>query len=278
MRYIGSITIAIVLTVVFIHSNRIHAEPPKELIFGVYPYLSPSEIIQQYTPLQNHLAEVLHQKVSLRSAPDFKTFMERTHAGEYDIIFTAPHMGRVAHRNDSYLPVVQSEQQIVVVILTQNHSPIQSIADLNQRSLAIGAQMSITYQITNQALKLHHLNLEQSVRFVPTASFSNVLEAVIRGEADAGATGTGLWDVAPAEQKRLLREIFRSDPVPGMFVLAHPRLGETVLKPLQSTFMSYSATVSGQEIRSKNRFFDFRPLDEMTLRAMDPYTELFEQP
>lgn len=249
-----------------------------ELVFGVYPYLSPSQIVEQFTPLSYHLTKALGRPVALRSAPDFEKFIARTHAGEYDIIFTAPHMGRLAEKRDGYLPLAQTGYPIVIVALTMKSSPIKSLDNLRDHTLAVGAKMSMTYQIINQALGKSGLEFGKNVSFIDTASFSNVLEAILRGDADAGATGTLLWDSAPAEQRAQLHEIYRSQPVPGFLLLGHPRNGKKTLDKLQAALTSFAGTAAGQAFFAKTRQIDFRPLDAATMKRIDPYTAVFDAP
>lgn len=258
--------------------SRLAAADRGELIFGVYPYLSASQTVEQFAPLKTHLAKALGRPVSLRSAPDFTKFVERTRAGEYDIIFTAPHMGRLAEKRDGYQPLAQTGYPIVVVAVTKDNSPVDSIGALHNRSLAVGTQLSMTYQIMNQALGKSGLELGKNVRFVDTATFSNVLTAVLRGEADAGATGTLLWDSASAAQRSQLREIYRSPPVPGFLLLGHPRLGAETLQQLKQALFEFAETPGGHTYFGKTQQIDFRPLDAATMKRIDPFTAVFEKP
>lgn len=249
-----------------------------ELVFGVYPYLSPRQMAEQFHPLKEHLAQSLGRNVVLRSAPDFKRFAERTRAGEYDLIFNAPHMARVAQTRDGYRPLAQSGYKIVIVAIVRKDSPVQSLAELRGRSLAIGARLSMTHQIMAQQLQKLGLILGKDLKYVDAASFSNVLQSVIRGEADAGATGTLLWDEAPAEEKRELREVFRqADPLPGFIVAAHPRLGGETLKRLQDALFGFKNRAEGREYFQKTHQGDFRPVDEATMRSLDAYTGIILQ-
>jgi phosphonate transport system substrate-binding protein len=249
-----------------------------ELIFGVYPYLSSSQTVERFAPLSDHLAKSLGRPVSLRSAPDFEKFIERTHQGEYDIIFTAPHMGRLAERRDGYRALAQTGYSIVVVALTRNESPINSLPDLKSRSLAVGAKLSMTYQVVNQELGKYGLALGREVRFVNTTNFSNVLESLVRNEADAGATGTLLWDNAPPEKINVLREIWRSPPVPGFLLLAHPRIGAAARQRLEQALIDFGHTPAGKVYFEKSQQIDFRSVDAATLKRIDPYTAVFGKP
>ena len=273
---LGSVMLLIFFPLTLLLFSPLSNADKGELVFGVYPYLSPNQIVEQFTPLGDHLSEALGQPVTLRSAPNFEQFIERTRAGEYDIIFTAPHMGRLAEKRDGYRALAQTGYPIVIVALTKKDSPIKSLHDLRDRTLAVGAKMSMTYQITNQALGKSGLELGKNVNFVDTASFSNVLEAILRGEADAGATGTLLWDSAPAEQRSQLREIYRSHAVPGFLLLGHPRIEKKTLKRLQHALYDFGKTPSGEIYFNKTRQIDFRPLNTSTMKRIDPYTAVFD--
>jgi len=253
------------------------ASKSKPLVFGVYPYLSPSQIVTQFSPLANVLAEKLGQTVELRSAPNFPSFIERTRSGEYDFIFTAPHMGRLAEQRDGYQPVVQTGYPIVIVALTRQDSPVKTLADLKNRKLAVGAQLSMTYQIMAQALGQQGLQLGSDVRFVDTASFSNITEAIIRGEADAGATGTLLWDGMPANQKSQLREVFRSEAVPGFLILAHGRIPPDMRKTLLRALTDFKHTPTGKRYFEATQQIDFRPVDAATMKRIDPFVAVLKQ-
>ena len=248
-----------------------------ELLFGVYPYLTPTQIVQQFAPLKEYMGKTLERPVVMVSAPDFATFIERTRKGEYDVIFTAPHMGRLAETRDGYKPVAQTGYQIVVVVLARRDGPIRSLDDLRGHSLAIGARNSMTYQILFEALKQKGLALGQDIRLVQAASFSNVLQAVMRGEADAGGTGTLLWDVATDEQHKALRVVFQSAPVSGFLLMAHPRLGETDIRRLQQALPAFVHTPAGAGYFRQTQQIDFRPLDDAAMKRIDPYvTDLLQ--
>lgn len=250
----------------------------RELVFGIYPYLSPSQIVEQFTPLNDYLAAALGRPVTLRSAPDFARFVERTRAGEYDLIFTAPHMGRLAEKRDGYLPLAQTGNPFVFVALVKKDSRVTSLAQMDNRAMAIGARLSMTYQVMNRALGKNGLELGKSVRFVDTAGFSNIIDAISRGEADAGAAPTILLDNAPAEQRALLKEIYRSESLPSFFILGHPRIGKETHKRLQAALFEFAGTATGRRYFNRTLQLDFRPLDAVTLKRMDSFTTVFDAP
>lgn len=253
------------------------AKPASELVFGVYPYLSPSKTVEQFSPLTDYLSKTLGRPVTLRSAPNFASFIERTRAGEYDFIFTAPHMGRLAQVRDGYLPLAQTGNPFIMVIVVKKDSPLRSVADLRDRAIAIGAKLSMTYQATNHTLSSAGLELGRNVKFVDTASFSNIVRAVMKGEADAGAGPISLlYTPEYTSEVEQLREIHRSDPIPSFFLLGHPRLGTAMHEKLRSALMMFHKSPTGQVYFGKTLQQDFRPLDTATLKRLDPYTKVFD--
>lgn len=277
MRTLTRLLLTVCLAAV-VHSPVLAASGTDELIFGIYPYLSSSQTVDRFAPLSDHLAQALGRPVSLRSAPDFEKFIERSRLGEFDIIFSAPHMGRLAEKRDGYHVLAQTGYAIVIVLLARNDGPIQKLADLKGRSLAVGSRLSMSYQMVDRALADQGLSIGQDVHFVNTANFSNVLEALVRKEADAGATGTLLWDNAPPEKHNVLREIWRSQTVPGFLLLAHPRLGSAALKRLEQAILDFNGTPAGKIYFEKTQQLDFRPVSAATLKSIDPYTTVLGKP
>jgi phosphonate transport system substrate-binding protein len=249
-----------------------------ELVFGVLPYLSPTQAVEQYSPLKNHLARALGRPLTLTTAPDFQAFVDRTRLGEYDIAFTAPHMGRLAQKRDGMRVVAQTGHNISVAVIARKNSGIHSLGDLRGRSMAIGSRTSMVYQIVAEALQQKRLVLNSDVRIIDTASFSNLLEAVASGEADAGTIGAAMWETAPAAQKRDLVEVFRSSPRPGFFLLAHPRLGDATIRRVQAAAFAFKDPAEGQAFFKRTQMVDFRAVDDKALRSVDSYGAVFTSP
>lgn len=243
----------------------------QEVVFGVYPYLTPTQIVEQFAPLRQYLAETLGRPVTMVSAPDFPAFIERTKKGEYDLAFTAPHMGRLAEKRDGYRHLAQTGYQIVVVVLARRDGGIASLDDLRGGSIAVGSRNSMTWQIVVEALKKRGLAPGKDIRLVETASFSNVMQAVLHGEATAAGTGTLLWDTASDEQRRTLRAIYRSAPVPGFLLMAGPRLDEAEQRKLREALPGFGKTPGGAAYFRATQHLDFRPVDAATMKRIDPF-------
>lgn len=255
------------------------AAPAGDLVMGVFPFLSSRQMLEQFTPLKDHLAQALGRPVELQSAPDYKTFIERTSSGDYDLIIDAPHLARLAQKRDGYRLLAQSGYKVEFLVVTRKDSTIQSLADLRGRAVAIGARQSLTHMLLGHELMKSGLVLGKDVLYLDTATFSNVLQAVIRGDAAVGALTALVWNGAPAEARNELRELFRQKDIgPGLVLLAHPRLDDATLRKAKDALFSFKDTPPGKAYFEKTKQIDFRPVDDATLRVMDPYAEMLVKP
>jgi len=264
--------------------SLLQAAPQSEkLTLGVFPYLSPNQMVEQLTPLVKRMEEALGRKITMVSAPDFMSYVERTSRGEYDLVLTAPHMGRLAQQRDGWQLVVMSGQQTATVILVRRDSGIQTLEDLRGKRMAVGNWRSVTYLLAEEALAHKGLVLGKDVQVVETATFSNVVQSVFLREVDAGATPTLLWDTwihVNDEQHKQLHEIFRAKkPAPPSFlVMVPPKTDPAVILRLRESLLSFNATPEGKEFMRKSQYESFLPPDQAAMERIDPYVHVLVDP
>lgn len=252
------------------------AAPAGTLNLGVFPYLSPTQMVEQLEPLRQYIETTLGKPVALASAPDFLSFVQRTQQGEYDLVVTAPHMGRLAQKRDGWQVVAMSGQQTATVILVRKDSGIERLEDLHGKRMAVGSWRSVTYLLAEEALAKRRLKLGHDVTVIETATFSNVVQSVLVGDAEAGATPTLLWDRwvhANAEQHAHLREIFRAPPPnPHSFlVMMPPRTAPATIGRLRKALLGFGDTPAGRDFLQNSQFQSFIPPDEKAMARNDPF-------
>lgn len=252
------------------------------LTLGVFPYLSPNQMMEQLSPLCKRIEEALGKKVILVSAPDFMSYVERTAKGEYDLVLTAAHMGQLAEKRDGWQRVVQSGHKTVTVLLVRQESSIQRLEDLRGKKMTVGNRLSITYLLAEKALAEKGIIVGKDMEVIETATFSNVVQSVFLGEADVGATPTLLWDNwenVNAEQHNQLREIFRAKPAaPSFLVMASPKTDHAAISRLIESLLSFQDTAEGKSFFQKSQLESFQPLDDATMESAVPFVHVLVQP
>ena len=266
------------LLAVLLGSASARAAEKTELILGVFPYVSPAQLAAFHTPLKDYLAKSLQRPTSLVTAPDFDSFVERTRQGQYDIIITAPHLGRLAEVRDGYQRLAQTGHFVQGIFLTRKDSNIHTIADLRGKSVMIAQRTSIIYQMAEHLLRENGLVPGESVTIVDTRTHNNAMYAPLRGEADASVTGTLLWQVLGEDQKDQMRVIGTTDEAPGFLVMANRRIGKEDVEKIKNLLLNYHKVAGSETYFSATGYKKFQEIDDKAMKRLDAYTRILLNP
>lgn len=254
------------------------ASEPSPLVLGVFPYVSPVQLAQFHTPLKDFLARSLKRPVTLVTAPDFMSFVERTREGQYDIILTAPHLGRLAETRDGYQRVAQTGHTVQSIFLARKDSGIERIEDLKDKRVMIAQKVSLIYQMAEQLMRSKGLVPGESVTIIETRTHNNAMHAPLRGEVDASVTGTLLFKVLEDEQKKQLRVIGASQEAPGFMLMASKRVSAPDVAKIRGLLLDFHTAPDSEAYFATTGFGRFKLIDDRVMRSMDPYTVVLTQP
>lgn len=254
------------------------AEERAPLVLGVFPYVTPLQLSQFHTPLKDYLARSLGRPVTLVTAPNFMSFADRTRDGQYDILFTAPHLGRLAETRDGYRRMAQTSNTVQGIFLTRKDSGIEKIEDLKDKKVMIAQKVSIVYQMAEQALREKGLVPGETVTIVETRTHYNTIPAHVRGEADALVTGKLVWQLLDDKQKEQLRVIGASQEAPGFLLMAHPRVSAQDVQTIRKLLLDFHQTPGSETYFGTSGFEKFQPVDDRTMKGLDPYIQIFLKP
>lgn len=253
------------------------AADKKELSLGLFPYVTPAQLIQFHIPLKNYLSKTLEMNINLVTAPDFESFMTSTEKGEYDIVLTAPHMGRLAEKRDGYHRLAMTGHNVQGLFLVKKNSAINSLDDLKGKKIMVAQRISIVYQMVLQALAKKGLEDGHNVTIIETKTHNNALYAPLRDEADASVTGILLWETLGQEYKDKLKVIGSTNSVPGFVLMAHPRVTAQIQKKLQQALFDFAKTAEGKAYFESTHLKAFLPIDNKTMKTLDPYTKVLTE-
>ena len=248
------------------------------LTLGLFPYVTPVQLAAFHAPLKDYLAESLQRPVTLVTAPDLNSFVDRTRDGQYDIVFTAPHLGRLAETRDGYKRVVQTSHTVQGFFLARKDSGIHKIKDLKGKTVMIAQKVSIVYQMAEHTLRENGLVAGESVTIIETRTHNNAMLAPLRGEADASVTGKLLWYVLDDKQKEQMRVIGATGEAPGFLVMAHPRLAAQDIEKIKKLLLDFHRVPGSESYFTTNGYEEFQPVDDRAMKGLDPYTQIFLKP
>lgn len=263
-------------TLLLLFSHLAHGAEPV-FVLGVFPYLSRGQLVEFHTPLKVYLETQLRRPVDLVTAPDFVDFATRTRKGEFDLILTAPHLGRLAEMRDGYQRVAMTAHEVQGVFLARKDAPIHAIADLKNRAIVIAQPTSIVYQMAVAQLKKNGLIPGKDITLIDTRTHNNALAAPVRGEADASVTTKVLWNGVDQDIRAQLEVIGATQAVPGHMVMANPRVSAAQLARIQHLLFEFKYTEQGRAYLETTGQKDFIKIDDKLMRQLDPYTRVLTE-
>lgn len=249
------------------------------LTLGIFPYVSRGQLMEFHTPLKLYLETHLRRPVELVTAPDFIEFISRTQKGDFDLILTAPHMGRLAEKRDNYKRLVKTGHEVQGIFLARKDSTIRKLEDLNGKSIMMAQPTSIIYQMSLEHLRKKGLVPGKNITVIGSRTHNNALYAPARRETDASVTGQLLWHGAEPEIRSQLVVIGQTRSVPGFMLMANSRMPSTETLKIQQLLLNFHKTPEGRAYFEATALKGFNKINDMTMKSLDPYTRILtEQP
>lgn len=240
------------------------------LALGVFPNLSARAIVALYQPLHAHLENNLRLRVQTYSAPDFKSFVERTFRREYDVIVIAPHLARLVQTEAGFIPLFRYSQELHAMVVTAKSSDIRTVDDLRGKTIALPDRLAVMPVLGLRLLRNRGL-ADSDFRIYPAASHSNAALSVQRGEAQAAVIGSAPYAQLPEELRNGLRVVATSESIPNQFILANPNLPPARIEAIRKALLDFAATAEGRQFFESNGFGGLKPASESDLKKMEPY-------
>ncbi|WP_017319063.1 phosphate/phosphite/phosphonate ABC transporter substrate-binding protein [Mastigocladopsis repens] len=158
----------------------------EKLTIGVVSYGEGAVSIEKYERFKDYIARQTHSIVELEPAYNELQALEQIQRKNWEIVFAPPGLAAIAMGKELYTPLFSMEgtsgrQRSLVIV--KDDKPIKTIADLANKTVALGAAGSATgYYVP--LYDLYGLTLTQ-IRFAPTPK--TVLQWLSEGSVDAGA-------------------------------------------------------------------------------------------
>jgi phosphonate transport system substrate-binding protein len=243
----------------------------KSLSFGVFPHLTARQTVETYRPLAGVVEKHLRRQVVIYTARDFKTFVERTRQGEYDILITAPHLAWLARQETGYRPLLKYAQPVRGLLVVKSDSPLDSLGALRGRTIATADPLALVALALHAELAAHGLLRNVDYQTTIAGTHLNAAMQVINGRTDAAMVGLHPYNLMPPELRRQLRVLAETPPLSSLMYLSHPRLGDAEARAVRQALREFAASPAGQAFMQSGGYGGFAEVDGHELRAFRPY-------
>lgn len=233
------------------HSSSAAAQEQKELTLWIHPYLPATELVKRFTPLADYLAGELKQPVHIRVQKSFQSHVDFVGQDQADIAFMGPAPYIVIRKSYGAKPLLAKLEESGTpffhgVIAVRPESPIASLADLKGKSFAFSDPFStMGYIVPRAMLAQAGVPVSQLGKHEFLNSYSDVALAVLGGYFDAGALKD---DIFAEYEKRGLRALARSEPVPAQLFLARATLPAQLVERLRALLYEVNNCPDRQKI------------------------------
>lgn len=245
------------------------ADPP--LVFGVFPHLTAKQAVETYRPIADTLEKHLQRGVVIYSARDFKTFIERTRQGEYDILLTAPHLAWLARQDAGYRPLLKYAQPVYGLLVVRADSTFEEPKALRGRTIAIPDPFAVAALALHAQLAAQGFRNDIDYRTVISGSHLNAVMQVINGRTDGAMLGLHTYTLLSAELRQQLRVLAKTPSLSSLMYLTHPRLRDTEAEAIREALLHFAALPEGRAFMQRGGYAGFVSVDGSELRAFHPY-------
>lgn len=240
------------------------------LRIGVLPYLSPRSLLLEFAPLRLFLAAELQQDVELQTARDLPHFLQRTHAGDFDLVISAPHFARLAQTEHGFLPLVAIRADFYALLLVPKDAPAQTLRELKGKTLHLPHRMSFVSLQIEDFLRQRGLNPERDVHLLYYSTDNNAILATEQSRGDAGAAQRSVFENMPKDITAQLRILGSTQSAMSLVILAHPGMKATALQALQLALNKFPYSAEGLSFFQTGHA-EFSPADAGVMASLDTY-------
>ncbi|HSR05169.1 MAG TPA: phosphate/phosphite/phosphonate ABC transporter substrate-binding protein, partial [Proteiniclasticum sp.] len=218
-----------------------------EIIFGVNPFISPLQIRKMYVPILERVAQSMNMKARTIIVKNYEALSEGVGEGMIDIGWFSPFAYVNAHDRHDVIPVVtpkvSGKASYNGYIIARKDGAVKTMADLKGKTFGYVDENSASgYLYARDSIKQHHMNPDRifsEVTFL--GNHDNVIEAVIAGEIDAGATYNEAMDTAKLKGLDIskIQIISKTEDIPKDVLAARKDLDVLIIQKLKDAFVEF---------------------------------------
>ncbi len=244
------------------------------LELGVLPYLNPRAIVALYQPLRAYLEKRLKQPVMVVTAPNFRTYIERTRQRQYPLLMTAPHLGRLAQLEAGYVPMLIGNRWLYGVLVTAKSGTIRHVRDLRGKLVATPDRLAIITMLGKRLLRARGLVPGRDVTLRSFPSHTSAALSVLRGETAAAVIAEVVFKQLPEETRRQLKVLAETAQVPHLLYMASPDLPPEEISRLRRIMRDFvKKTSAGKRFMKRLNLDGWHLPSQKEMTSLDPYAQ-----
>lgn len=215
------------------------------------PYVSPSLLLERYTPLADYLAKQLAMPVSIHITKNYEDQVENLNNNTIDIAFlgAAPYVKLVEKEGQKRILAryeMNSKATFQGVIFVHKDSPVKNLEELTGKRMAFGNKHStLSHLIPRVMLLENDIQVADLAHYGFLGSHDNVIMNVLFGQYDAGGVAD---EVFALHADKPLRILAYSDPISTHVFVASDTLPQSLVKKISALLHGLKYTTEGKKV------------------------------
>ncbi|VAW76204.1 hypothetical protein MNBD_GAMMA12-1860 [hydrothermal vent metagenome] len=248
-----------------------HNKQSKELIFGVFPYLTPRLVEKMYSPIGHEFSKVLGQKVRFLTSSSYEKFVVNLDKQIYDIVFVQPFDYVKIADKYGYKPLAVRNEELRAILVVIPTSPIQKLSDLKGKTIGLPPKIAAISYLTNRYLRNKGFTPGKDIKVKYFRSHFSCLHNVLIGSVAACGTAPPAMRVFNNRMNRELRIFAKTKPISNALFAVHPRVSDTTIKLLKNAITQLHRHTTGRKIleaTKTNAFVEIKNSQYDEVRSM----------
>lgn len=222
------------------------SEAEGEMVFGIFPYLSPTRLEDLWVPIIVEFNNSSAIKLQFRTTNSFDEFNERLNSTGYDIALIQP-FDYIQIKPNTYEPLVKFEEPLSGIFVVRTDSDIQALSDLAGKKVSTppeSAAVTILAHIT-----LNRLGVE-NVIYSHQPSHDECLHTLLIGEADACLTNIVPLRTFEETLNQKFTILDNTLEIPHVPIVANTRIPQEQKERITNFFLGLNSYEAGQQLLS----------------------------
>ncbi len=243
--------------------------PESTFSLGVLPNVNARLILTNYQPMREYLQRELNRTTHIATAPDFRQFHEATQRGDYQMVVTAPNLGRLAQVDAKWEPLAIYEPKIPALLVALASNTAAHPKQLQGKAVAMANPQSLVALMGVKWLEDQGLKLGKDFKTLITANDDSLGTVLNTGEAPLAIMSMGEFNAKPEALRKSLRIVTEITKLPGFLVMANPTLPNADKQRLKQLVLAFPQTDDGKKFFTLAGFNNIREVGEAELKQLD---------
>ena len=213
--------------------------------FEVVPQFTSAKLYSAWSPLLQRIGQETGLCFTLGVAPSIPAFEQRLLAGEPEFVYLNPYHAVLGYQKRKYQPLLADERLLTGILVVRTDSPLQTLADLEGKSVVFPAPNSFAASLLMRA-ELAKRKIDIHPVFVKT--HSNVYRAVIGQDAVAGGGVNSTLAGELPEIRQQLRVLYETPGYTAHPIATHPSVPAAVREKFSQAFLQLGRDEAGRKL------------------------------